>query len=111
MSYFAEIDENDIVLRVLVGNNDLPNEGYDWFVKNLGGKWIQTSYNATIRKRFASIGFTYNSELDIFISPQPYESWTLDEDTEWQAPEPYPQDEKNYSWNESTLSWVEITGE
>jgi len=111
MSHFAEIDENNIVLRVLVGNNDYPNEGYDWFVENLGGTWIQTSYNGNIRKNFAGVGFTYDLELDAFIPPKPYESWTLDEDAQWQAPTPYPQDEKNYYWNEPTLSWVEMTGE
>ena len=113
MAHFAEIDENDIVIRVLVTDNDDPagDEGYSWLVNNLGGTWIKTSYNGKIRRRYAGIGFTYDSEQDVFISPKPYESWTLDEDTEWQAPTSYPQDEKNYYWNEPTLSWVEITGE
>jgi hypothetical protein len=64
MSHFAELDENNIVLRVLVGDNNLPNEGYDWFVENLGGTWVQTSYNGTIRRNFAGIGYTYDEELD-----------------------------------------------
>jgi hypothetical protein len=108
MSYFAEVDENNIVTRVLVGDNDFPNEGYDWFVENLGGTWIQTSYNSTIRKNFAGIGYTYNLELDAFISPKPFESWELDEETcQWQAPTPKP--EGNYAWNEETLSWEDLS--
>jgi len=111
MSNFAEIDENNIVLRVLVGNNDYPNEGHDWFVENLGGTWIQTSYNATIRKNFAGEGFTYDLERNAFIPPKPFSSWLLDEETcNWEAPSPFPETGSHY-WNESTLSWVEITGE
>jgi hypothetical protein len=109
MSHFAELDENNVVLRVLVGDNNLPNEGYDWFVENLGGTWVQTSYNATIRKNFAGIGFTYDEELDAFIPPKPYESWTLNETTcRWQSPVPYPQDGRIYQWNEEDLIWDEV---
>jgi hypothetical protein len=112
MSHFAEIDENNIVLRVLVGDNNAPNEGYDWFVENLGGTWVQTSYNATIRKNFAGPGFYYDEELDAFIPPKPFDSWLLDEETcRWEAPIPYPADGKPYGWNEETLSWIEIPGE
>jgi hypothetical protein len=108
MSHFAELDENNVVLRVLVGDNNLPNEGYDWFVENLGGRWVQTSYNATIRKNFAGIGYTYDEERDAFIPPQPFESWELNETTcRWQAPTPYPQDGRIYFWDEETLAWVE----
>jgi hypothetical protein len=109
MSHFAELDENNIVLRVLVGDNNLPNEGYDWFVENLGGTWVQTSYNATIRKNFAGIGFYYDEELDAFIPPKPFESWTLNENTcRWQAPVAYPQDGRIYQWNEEDLAWDEV---
>jgi len=111
MAHFAKINNDNIVITVLVTNDAFPNEGYDWLIENLGGVWIQTSLNGAIRKNFAAVGYTYDSKLDAFISPQPYGSWTLDENTEWQAPTPYPEDEKNYRWNESTLSWVEITGE
>jgi len=69
MSHFAELDENNVVIRVLVGDNDMPNEGYDWFVETLGGRWIQTSYNGNFRGRFAGIGFTYDEELDVFKAP------------------------------------------
>ena len=110
MSHFAELDENNVVLRVLVGDNNMPNEGYDWFVENLGGTWIQTSYNGNIRKNFAGIGYTYDAEKDAFIPPQPFESWTLNETTcRWQAPIPYPQDGRVYSWDEETTTWIEVT--
>jgi hypothetical protein len=113
MAHFAEIDENNIVLRVLVTDNNDPagDEGYSWLVNNLGGAWMQTSYNATIRKNYAGIGYAYQSDIDAFVAPQPFYSWILDKEAEWQAPTPYPQDEKDYRWNEPTLSWVEITGE
>jgi hypothetical protein len=110
MSHFAELDENNIVTRVLVGDNNLPNEGYNWFVENFGGRWVQTSYNATIRKNFAGIGFTYDEALDAFIAPQPYPSWTLNEATcKWECPKPYPQDGRVYEWDELAQLWKEIT--
>lgn len=112
MSHFAEIDKNNIVLRVLVGDNNLPNEGYDWFVENLGGTWIQTSFNANFRKNFASVGFTYDVERDAFISPKPFDSWVLDEETcQWAAPIPYPNDGKAYLWDETKINWKELQGE
>jgi len=109
MSHFAELDENNIVLRTLVGDNNMPNEGYDWFVENIGGRWVQTSYNGNFRKNFANIGYFYNETLDAFIAPQPFPSWTLNEETcQWEAPIPYPEDGLIYTWNEETLSWIEI---
>jgi hypothetical protein len=108
LSHFAEIDENGIVIRVLVGDNNDPSgdEGYSWLIENLGGRWIQTSYNRNFRKHFAGIGFTYDELLDAFIPPKPFESWLLDEDTcEWQAPIPYPTDGFTYVWNEAELAW------
>lgn len=69
MAHFAEIDENNIVLRIVVTDNDYPNEGYDWLVANLGGRWIQTSYNGRIRGKFAGIGDYYDEQLDEFVTP------------------------------------------
>lgn len=69
MAHWAELDENNVVVRVTVGDNEDPSEGYDWIMENLGGRWVQTSYNATIRGKFASIGDTYDEELDEFVSP------------------------------------------
>jgi hypothetical protein len=109
MSHFAEIDENNVVVRVLVGDNDMPNEGYDWFVETFGGRWIQTSYNNKIRKNFASVGFTYDEDLDAFISPKPFESWTLNQETaQWEAPVAYPTDGEVYYWNEAEVTWQAV---
>lgn len=109
MSHFAEIDENNVVLRVLVGDNDMPNEGYDWFVENLGGTWVQTSYNGNIRKNFAGIGYTYDANRDAFIPPKPFDSWLLDETTcRWIPPKGYPDDGEIYGWDEDSQNWVVI---
>ncbi len=106
MAHFAELDENNIVTRVLVTDNDAPNEGYDWLIENLGGTWVQTSYNGNIRKNYAGIGFTYDLDRDAFISPKPYDSWLLVEETaQWEAPVPYPDDKLMYSWNEELTDW------
>ena len=70
MSHWAELDENNIVLRVTVGDNNEPDEGYQWLVDNLGGTWIQTSYNANFRGKFAGIGDTYDSVNDVFVAPK-----------------------------------------
>jgi hypothetical protein len=88
MSHFAEIDKNNKVIRVLVGDNSMPNEGYDWFVQNLGGTWIQTSYNNNIRFNFAGIGYTYDEVRDAFIAPEPQNHLGFDEATcQWIMPE------------------------
>ena len=105
MAHFAEIDENNIVIRVLVANDAFSNEGYDWLIDNLGGTWIKTSYNSTIRFNYAGVGFSYDSELDAFIAPQPYPSWELDETCQWESPVPYPDDGLMYSWNEQIIDW------
>jgi hypothetical protein len=109
VAHWAEIDENNIVIRVTVGDNNAPDEGYQWLIDNLGGTWVKTSYNGNIRKNYAGIGFTYDEERDAFIAPKPFESWILNEDTcNWKAPIPYPTDGKTYRWDEPTVSWVEI---
>lgn len=81
MAHWAEIDENNIVLRVTVGNNNSPDEGYQWLIDNLGGTWIKTSYNGNIRKNYAGIGYTYDEVRDAFIPPKPEGNWILNEDT------------------------------
>lgn len=78
MAHWAEIDENNTVIRVLVGSNDDADEGYQWLIDNLGGTWIKTSYNGNIRKRFAGIGYTYDETLDAFIKPYCHEEAVLD---------------------------------
>lgn len=106
MSHWAELDQDNKVIRVLVGDNNDPagDEGYSWLIDNLGGTWIKTSYNATIRGKFAGIGDTYNLDEDIFISPQPFASWVR-EGSFWNSPVPYPTDGQNYKWNENELRW------
>ena len=108
MAHFAQINNQNIVVNVLVTDNNDPNgdEGYQWLIDNLGGTWIKTSYNGNIRKNYAGIGWTYDFERDAFISPKPFESWILDEDTcRWEAPTPYPTNGFTYEWNEAELAW------
>jgi hypothetical protein len=109
MSHWAELNEDNKVIRVLVGDNNDPagDEGYQWLIDNLGGTWIKTSYNSKIRGTYAGIGYSYNEEEDIFVVPQPYPSWNR-VGSFWQAPEPRPEDDKMYTWDEETLSWIEI---
>jgi len=120
MAHFAELDENNVVLRVIVVNNDellddnkneLEQKGIDFCVNLFGGTWVQTSYNGKIRKHYAGAGFTYNPIADVFISPKPYPSWSLDLNHDWQAPTPYPTDDKSYLWDEATLNWIEVPTE
>jgi hypothetical protein len=128
MAHWAEIDENNTVTRVLVGDNNDPagDEGYQWLIDNLGGTWVKTSYNAIggkrrdpetneiteeagFRKNYAGIGYTWDSSRDAFIPPKPFNSWVLNEDTcLWDAPIAYPTDGKAYAWNEETTSWDEV---
>lgn len=110
MSHFAELDENNIVIRVLVGDNNAPNEGYDWIAKNLGGRWVQTSYNGNFRKNYAGVGDTYDEQRDAFIAPKPFNSWVLNEATcQWEAPIPRPTSGM-FAWDEDALNW-KIIGE
>ena len=92
MSHFAELDSTNKVLRVLVGDNDDPagDEGYQWFVDNLGGTWVKTSYNAKIRYNFAAIGYTYDPIDDAFIAPAPcdHAELTLNNKKQWECPDP-----------------------
>ena len=83
MSHWAELDKSNKVIRVLVGDNNDPagDEGYSWLIDNLGGRWVQTSFNGTIRKNYAGIGYTYDEERDAFISPPCHEEAVLNEET------------------------------
>jgi len=105
MSHFAKIDSNNVVTEVIVAEQDFINSGAvgDSFL------WIQTSYNKNFRKNFAGKGFTYDKIRDAFIPPQPYPSWTLNEDTcLWECPVARPSDGNEYSWNEETQAWDEV---
>lgn len=90
MSHWAELDDANKVIRVLVGNNNEPDEGQS-FMESLGGTWIKTSYNGTIRKNFAGIGYTYDQDRDAFIAPKPEKSIGFDEETcRWIVPDEAP---------------------
>lgn len=81
IAHWAEIDENNIVVRVTVGSNDDPDEGYQWLLDNLGGRWVKTSYNNNIRVRYAGIGYIYDERLDAFIPPKCHEEAVLNDET------------------------------
>lgn len=90
MSHWAELDKNNVVIRVLVGDNNDPagDEGYQWLIDNLGGIWVKTSYNATIRKNYAGIGMLYDAARDAFIAPEPEGNLGFDETTcQWIMPD------------------------
>lgn len=107
MAHFAEIDANNVVQRVIVVPNSEEANGAAWCENLLGGTWLQTSYNATIRKNFAGVGFTYDPALDAFIPPRPYPSWTLDKAIcTWKSPEPTPPGGP-WKWDEENLQWVQ----
>ena len=113
MAHFAQIDENNIVTQVLVVPDNVEDRGQDYLANDLGlgGTWIQTSYNHNIRKQFAGIGFQYDAEKDVFISPQPFASWELDDNNDWQAPVAYPTDGVMYKWNENDKDWEATVNE
>ena len=120
MAHFAEIDDNNVVKRVIVvANKDTADAngvekeyiGAAFCERLLGGTWKQTSYNANFRKNYAGVGYTYDAEIDAFVPPQPYPSWVLNSDTaQWEAPVPMPTDGKMYSWDEATQSWGRSAG-
>lgn len=111
MAHFAQV-ENGIVTQVIVAEQDVIDSGL------FGAGWIQTSYNTyggqhpegrPLRGNYAGISYTYDKENDVFYAPQPFPSWVLNTTTWlWNAPSPYPNDGKLYTWDENTLSWVEI---
>ena len=106
MAFFAEINENNIVIRVISLDDIHESDGSNWCNKNLGGVWVETSYTNRIRKQYAGIGFVYDETADEFVSPSPFPSWSLDVNNDWQAPTPKP--EGNYYWDEESLSWIPI---
>lgn len=112
MAHYAFLDENNIVTEVITGIDETELiEGLDpetWYGNFRGQTCKRTSYNGNIRKNYAGIGYTYDTERNAFIAPKPYASWNLNEDTcNWEAPTPRP--EGSYTWNEETLAWVVVS--
>lgn len=124
MAHWAELDENNVVTRVTVGSNDDADEGYQWLIDNLGGRWVKTSYNTRNGKRidpetneltdtqgfrgnYAGVGFTYFEDIDAFMPPKDYPSSIIDIETySWKHPVPKP-DSGLWEWDEETVSWKE----
>jgi hypothetical protein len=121
MAHFAKIEDGVVTQVIVVDNKDCADAsgvekeyiGAAFCEKLFGGTWKQTSYNGSIRKNYAGVGYTYDSERDAFIPPKPYPSWLLNEDTcLWEAPVAMPEDAgtgeppKRYAWDEATTSWV-----
>ena len=123
MSYFAKVDENNLVTQVIAIDQDMVDTG-NWGTPS---SWVQTSYNTrggvhyapnsntpdggvALRYNYAGVGYTYDADKDAFISPKPYPSWTLVEAScQWEAPVAYPEDGKMYRWDEDVTAWVEVT--
>ncbi len=115
MAHFAELDSNNVVLRVVVVDNkdtadangvEKEHIGAAFCERLFGGTWKQTSYNGNIRKNYAGIGYTYDSVIDAFVPPKPYPSWLLDTNTaQWNSPVPMPTDGERYGWNEEQQNW------
>jgi hypothetical protein len=111
MAHFAQLDENDVVLQVIVVPDNQEHRGHEFCANDLGlgGTWVQTSYNSSIRKNFAGIGMKFDRKRDAFIPAQPYDSWLLNEQTcTWEAPIAYPTDDLMYEWNETDKDWKAI---
>lgn len=111
MAHFAQLDENDVVLQVIVVPDNQEHRGHEFCADDLGlgGTWVQTSYNGTMRKNFAGIGMKFDRKRDAFIPVKPYESWILNEQTcNWESPVAYPDEEVMHLWNEETMNWEPI---
>jgi hypothetical protein len=108
MAHYAFLNENNIVTEVITGKDEselidgLPPE--EWYGNFRGQRCVRTSYNNNIRKQYAGIGYSYNEVDDVFVVPQPFASWTLDSNNDWQAPTQKP--EGSFTWDEETLAWV-----
>ncbi len=120
MAHYAFLDNNNVVTEVITGVDENiiqtdtdgtqvggNTEAWEAFYGNFRGQVCKrTSYNGNIRKNYAGIGYSYDPVADVFIAPRPYPSWSLDENFDWQAPTPMPNGK--YTWDENTLSWIEI---
>jgi hypothetical protein len=111
MAHYAFLDDNNVVTEVIVGIDETELiEGLDtetWYGNFRGQTCKRTSYNGNIRKQYAGIGYTYDAVNDVFVVPQRYPSWSLDQNFDWQPPTPRPE-EGSWSWDEDSLSWIEV---
>jgi hypothetical protein len=119
MAHYAELNHENIVIRVIPGPDETVQSGMEQvYLLHTGNIWKRTSYNTAggqhpegkpFRKNYAGIGFKYDAQLDAFIPPQPFQSWTLNEETcLWDAPVAYPTDGQLYGWDEAALAWVAV---
>lgn len=120
MAHFAQLDENNIVIQVIVVSDEVEADGENWCAQFTGGGvWKKTSYNTKngvhelggtpFRKNYAGIGYTYDAQRDAFIPPKPYNSWVLNEfKCDWEAPTPMPDDLKPHFWDEQSQSWLSV---
>jgi hypothetical protein len=112
MAHYAFLDSNNIVTHVIPGVDEweliegkTPEE---WYAQFVGQPCKRTSYNGTFRANYAGVGYTYDEDNDVFYAPQPFPSWTLDDNWHWQAPHPAPDDGEEYGWDEETGDWVQL---
>jgi hypothetical protein len=117
MAHFAQLDSNNVVTQVIVVDNKDTSDAFGvekehigaaFCERVLGGRWVQTSYNGTKRKNYAGIGYTYHEDIDAFVAPKTYSSWTLDANAQWQPPVAMPTDGGMYRWDEATTSWIRL---
>jgi len=117
MAHFAELDANNVVLRVIVVDNkdtadangvEKEHIGLAFCERLFGGNWKQTSYNGNMRKNYAGIGHTYQADIDAFVPPKTFASWVLNDKAQWEAPVAMPTDDKMYSWDEQNQQWAEV---
>jgi hypothetical protein len=112
MAYYAFLNENNVVTEVISGKDETEIiDGVDpetWYGQFRNQKCVRTSYNGKVRKQYAGIGFTYDPIADVFIAPQPFPSWTLDDNHDWQPPTPRPTDGDLYKWDETKQKWVPV---
>lgn len=117
MAHFAELDDNNVVLRTIVvsntncldsDGNESESVGKEFCSNLLGGRWVQTSYNRNMRLNFAGENFVYIESLDVFVGPKPYASWVIGSNKDWEAPILKPTDDKKYQWDELNKQWIEL---
>jgi hypothetical protein len=116
MAHYAFLNSKNIVTEVIVGRDEteVVDGISDWetyYGEKRGQRCVRTSYNGNIRKQYAGMGYTYDADADVFVAPQPYPSWTLDENHDWQPPVPMPESdgETSYYWSEDDIAWLEIS--